>query len=107
MRPIEFIDALRKTDRYIEAIFMQGGCYQFHLLMKKMYPSAKAYISSKDDHIVSEIGGVFYDITGIAKPDTYRKLPFSLLSKVRAWSFHRNNLIALTECDSCGEPFVL
>lgn len=35
------VNSLRETDKYIQSIFMQGGCYQFHLFIKKTIPKCK------------------------------------------------------------------
>ena len=42
---LRFIDALRQTDKYIEMIYMNGACYQFHLLLKTFFPESKPYIT--------------------------------------------------------------
>ena len=96
--PIEFIKALAETDIYIEMIYMQGGCYQFYRLLKTLYPQAVPYLvkyddkSSQFDHVITEIDGRFYDITGEVTPNQYkecRKLTKDDLKTVEKWSFSK------------------
>ena len=105
---LDFINNLRVTDRYIKYIYLNGGCYQFHLLLKKIYPSAVAYISDHKNHIVTKYRGKFYDIMGIVdNVDGYTKLTEEEKRIVENWSFHKYNLLKLTECPSCDEPITL
>ena len=107
MKILEFIDELRSTDRYIHHIYLNGGCYRFHVLLKKMYPSAVAYISDHKNHIVTKYRGKYYDVMGIVNnTDGYTKLSESERIICENWSFHKNNLLKLTECPNCEEPFV-
>lgn len=102
-----FIDELRNTDGYIEHIYMKGGCYKFHLLLKKMYKSCTPYISKEKNHIVSRYKGRYYDISGEVSPVGFTRLTEDELPTVERWSFRRNQLLVLTECPNCDEPFVM
>lgn len=102
MKVIDFITSLRETDEYIEHIFLNGSCYRFHLLLKKLYPESIPYLSKKEDHVITKIKGRFYDITGIVNSDGYSELKD--LKKVESWSFHNNNYLKITECPYCEEP---
>lgn len=104
INPIDFITALRESDVYIKYIYTEGGCYQFHLLLSKLYKGCTPLMSSNEDHVVTEIDGILYDINGIANPDTYRIMGKSDIEKARKWSFHRNNLLKLSNCPTCDEP---
>lgn len=54
-----FIALCRKTfGRYEEH---SGGCYKFHLLLKSVFGGIGFY---NGDHVITLIGGVFYDIDG-------------------------------------------
>jgi len=64
---LTFIEELRNTDGYIRYIYTEGGCYRFHLLLKKMYKGCTPYISKEKNHIVSRYKGRFYDIDGEVK----------------------------------------
>lgn len=52
---------------------MSGGCHKFHWLLKSLYPNAKGWYDS--EHVITEIGGRFYDIDGERTNDGF--LPFS------------------------------
>ena len=60
----EFIESLRNTDDYIQHIYTKGGCYKFHLLLKKLYKGCTPYISQRKDHIITLHEGKYYDIYG-------------------------------------------
>lgn len=104
MNPIRIITNLRKTDFYIEYIFMNGGCYQFYIFLKVFFPNAKPQINSKRNHIVTEINGNIYDIKGCVKKEGYTYLNKADLEMVQSWSFRKNNLLKITECPFCEEP---
>jgi len=107
MTPLTIIEALRKTDEYIHPIFMQGGCYQFHLFLKSIYPECKPYLHHDRDHVATEINGKLYDITGEVKYDLYDELTDQDKTMVEGWSFRKNNLLKLTECPACDEPIII
>ena len=60
-----FITILRESDRYIETIYLNGGCYQFHLILKTFFSDCVAYINKDKDHVITLYKGNYYDITGI------------------------------------------
>lgn len=69
IEPREFITRIRDIfpDGYAEMSF---GCVKFAALLKRLYPTARCYTSI--DHVITEIDGQFYDITGpIALTDEY------------------------------------
>ena len=102
------VNSLRKTDRYIEIIFTQGGCYQFHLFLKNIFPDAIPFIHQNKDHIISKIGNKFFDITGFVENENeYSPLKKSELEIVEKWSFSRTHLLQLKECPFCEEPLVV
>lgn len=105
INPIDFITALRESDEYIKHIYTQGSCYRFHLLLKKLYPSAKPYISAKKDHVISLIDGVFYDINGKKAFSEGDFIPIkkSDLKIVEKWSFAQHMLLRITYCPACDE----
>lgn len=102
-KALTLINALRKSDMYIESIYTEGGCYQFHLFLKKIFPSATPLINKKKNHVVSKIGNLLFDITGIVEGE-YFELSKDDLKKVKKWSFHNNMVIKITECPFCEEP---
>jgi hypothetical protein len=101
------ITALRKTDMYIKCIYTSGGCYQFYIFLKKLYPQSVPYINKDKNHIVTKIDGRLYDINGmVLKRDEglYQPLKASELNMAKRWSFHKNNLLKLIDCPACDEP---
>ena len=102
------VNSLRKTDKYIQSIFTQGGCYQFHLFIKKLYPNAKPLIHKNKDHIITEIESEFLDINGIVSDiENYNELSENDFEAVEKWSFSRNKMIQISECSFCEEPIVV
>lgn len=102
------VNSLRGTDKYIQSIFMQGGCYQFHLFIKKLYPNAKPLIHKNKDHIITEIESEFLDINGIVSDiENYNELSENDFEAVEKWSFSRNKMIQISECSFCEEPIVV
>jgi hypothetical protein len=107
MNPLTIIDVLRNSDRYIESIYTMGGCYQFHLVLRTLYPQAMPYLSKEEDHVVSKIDNVFYDITGIVGGEEYTPLREVELPLVRTWSFGRKMALSIGECPCCEEPILV
>lgn len=110
IKPEQLIKNLRKSDEYIETIFMQGSCYKFHLFLKSIYPNAIPYLHLDGDHIVSRIGNNYYDIKGRLKKEhdfLYEVLNEDNIEEVVKWSFAKNNCLKLTECQFCEEPIVI
>lgn len=103
----DFITALRETDGYIKSIFMEGSCYRFHLLLKKMYPESKPCINLKEDHVVTLYKGVMYDINGVVEEGVWRALTKDDLKKVEQWSFQKNMFLSVGECEFCEEPILV
>jgi hypothetical protein len=61
------INSIRETDQYIADIYLNGGCYQFHLMLKKFAPECEARITKEKNHIVTYFKGKHFDITGIVE----------------------------------------
>lgn len=107
MKLIDFINSLRESDFYIEHIYTQGGCYQFYLILSKMYKGCIPYISKRKNHIITRYKGKYYDIYGEVKCiEGYTKLTNDELIMVSEWSFAKNNLLMLKECPHCEEPLI-
>src|SRR5690554_4052198 len=104
---LRFINALRQTDRYIEMIYMNGACYQFHLLLKTFFPESKPYISKEKDHVITKYAGRYYDITGEVSGNWYTPMTESEIDMASGWSFHRTKVIQIGECPHCEEPIVV
>ncbi len=112
--PKSVIDNLRRTDEYISAIFMNGGCWQFYKFLKSQFPSAEPYKVSvlkpgSFDHIITKIGAAYYDIMGFAEPADYcecQPVSETDISQFEKWGFARNNLL-FRRCPHCGEEILI
>jgi len=104
---LRFINSIRQTDQYIEMIYMNGACYQFHLMLKKFAPECEPYISKEKDHVITKYAGRYYDITGEVSGNWYTPMTESEIDMASGWSFHRTKVIQIGECPHCGEPIVV
>jgi len=107
MTPLKIIKSLHETDKYIEMIFTQGGCYRFYVFLKKIFPDATPYISKEKDHIITLIGGSFYDATGMVDNLEFTPLTEAEEEVCKGWSFCNRKAIQISECGFCGEPIVV
>jgi len=103
----KLINSLRKTDIYIETIFMRGGCYKFHLFLKSLFPDAEPMINREGDHVVTYFNGECYDITGKVGMGGNYYLVGCDVDLVKSWSFSRSSLLQIGECKVCDEPIVI
>lgn len=101
MDALTLINALRESDRAIEVIYTHGSCYRFHLFLKALFPDAKPLISNAKDHIITEINGQYFDISGEVEAVDYRPLSDSDIEMVQGWSFSKSRLLSLGDCPSC------
>ena len=106
MKIEEFIEALRATDKYIETIYMGGGCYQFHSLLKKMYPECEPMRSGIFDHVVTYYQNKYYDITGEIT-GVFHPLSKLDVRIAKLWNFSKNKMIQIGECSHCEEPITV
>ena len=58
----EFISVIRDSFVGSQEVYTHGSCYHFYLILKKVYPNAVCWYDQS--HIITEINGKFYDITG-------------------------------------------
>lgn len=106
INPIEIITRIRESDPYIEMIYLYGGCYKFHEILKGIFLEAEPYINKEKDHVVTKIDGNYYDITGCVK-GKYRPLRNEKDIKLcEGWSFS-NDYFLTKECTNCEEPFLI
>lgn len=106
LEPLEFIEALRKTDKHIEHIYMNGGCYQFYKVLKKIYPSAEPYINEEKNHIATKIGDSFYDITGHARGLFHPLINKDEIEMCKKWRFDKDYWLYKT-CPHCDEKIII
>ena len=100
------IDSIRETDRYIADIYLNGGCYQFHLMLKKFAPECEARITKDRNHIVTYFRGKCFDITGIVEGQ-FESLNHYEIEMAAKWSFAKNKVLQICECPVCEEPIVV
>ena len=105
MTPLEFITLLRGSDQYIQSIFSEGGCYQFHLILSRLYGGTPK-INAKKNHVVTCIDGINYDINGVNE-EPVADLTQPDLELASNWSFSRTKMLSLGECKVCEEPFLI
>ncbi|MDC8832915.1 hypothetical protein [Alteromonas gilva] len=103
----QVIKALKGNEPYVESIFLRGGCYQFHLFLRTIFPAALPLISSADDHVISLIDGIGYDVTGVVETDDYREMTASDVAIASDWSFSKTQALSLGECRFCEEPILI
>lgn len=103
---IDFIDALRESDEYIETIYTFGSCYKFHLLLKRLFPECEPYIGELREHVISEYKGKYYDITGEVSGNGYTLMDHCDLQMAKKWSFYKHNSLQITECPHCEESII-
>lgn len=61
---LEFLKELRDSADIQYKIFTEGSCYKLFVLLKVVFPTAKAYWSDRCNHCITEIDGKYYDIGG-------------------------------------------
>lgn len=62
---IDFIRVARNSFPDAAIVYTWGGCYGFYLILKHLFPTAKAYFADSEyEHIITKIGDNFYDIKG-------------------------------------------
>ena len=64
---LSFIQTVRNSFGGSVNVYTNGSCYQFYRILKKVFPQARAWYNI--DHVITEIDGKFYDITGLVKKD--------------------------------------
>lgn len=100
------INSIRETDQYIADIYLNGGCYQFHLMLKKFAPECEARITKEKNHIVTYFKGKYFDITGIVE-GYFEPLNDYEIDIVSKWSFAKNKALQISECPVCEEPIIV
>ena len=103
----QFIKIIRNSDQYIEAIYTEGGCYQFHLILKHLFPSSEPWINASRDHVVTKYKGKLYDITGEVKNGRYTEMNDIDIIRSEGWSFCRTKALQISECPACEEPIII
>jgi hypothetical protein len=58
------IAAIRGSHPDIEWLYMEGQCYNFFLMLRSIWPSARAFYSMSEGHVYTKINGNLFDIRG-------------------------------------------
>lgn len=61
---LAFIKVIRESFHDSMVVYRYGGCYGFYQILKHVFPEAEAYEVEEGSHIVTKIGGHYYDIKG-------------------------------------------
>ena len=67
-----FIATIRDSFIGSQQVYTEGSCYHFYLILKEVFPQAICWYDL--DHIITEIDGKFYDITGEIKRNSNMSL---------------------------------
>jgi hypothetical protein len=70
---VKMIDAIRNSHPDMENLYRFGQCYNFHLILRSVFPTAEAYYSPIEGHVYTKLFGYYYDIRGV-----HYKLPIDL-----------------------------
>lgn len=70
---LNIISEIRNSHSYMENIFLYGSCMNFYMILKSIFPESRPWYNV--DHVITEIDGTFYDITGVVSGKGF--LPFS------------------------------
>jgi len=62
---LNIIAAIRESHPEMVNIFSFGGCYNLFSILRLIFPEAVAWTNA--DHVITQIGNKFYDITGVVK----------------------------------------
>ena len=61
-RVLALISAVRDSRPDSVEAYTRGGCFRFFLILRAVWPEAEAWYDG--DHVVTRIGGRYYDIRG-------------------------------------------
>lgn len=59
------ISFIRESHSEMTNIFIKGSCLNFFCILHSIYPEAECYFNI--DHVITKIGGKYYDVTGEVK----------------------------------------
>lgn len=69
---LNLIKTVRESFIGAETVYTRGSCYQFFKILKSVFPEAEAYYNQS--HVITKIGGSFYDITGEVEKDNHNNM---------------------------------
>jgi hypothetical protein len=59
-----FLRTIRGSFPDAAIIYRFGACYGLYQILKQVFPSARPYMTKSKEHILTKIGGRFYEILG-------------------------------------------
>ncbi|MEJ1353100.1 MAG: hypothetical protein RPU39_00225 [Candidatus Sedimenticola sp. (ex Thyasira tokunagai)] len=69
---LQLISAIRNSFDGSVAVYTQGGCFQFYLILRAAWSDAQPWYDGVEGHVLTKLGKRFYDITGeIRQPNVY------------------------------------
>lgn len=90
MKPDRVIKRIRESYIHAVTVYTCGGCYQFYLILKEVFPQSIPWYNQITGHIYTEIDGKFYDITGeLSLPDGSFMLESEnrIAEEAKTWKF--------------------
>lgn len=102
-----FINTLRDSDAYIKTIYLNGGCYQFYLLLNLLFCGCEAYITADKKHIVTKYKGKYYDVEGEFTDEVVTKITNDERLLAETWGFSKDYKLLISECPFCEEPITI
>lgn len=93
-RVLSLIAAIRESYLHSKTVYTRGGCYRFHLILKAVFPDAVP-IYQVPGHVVTEIDGRLYDITGEVAAEQYQVRLDSdprTLAEAPSWTFRGDGM---------------
>ena len=76
------IGEIRRSHSEMTNIYLNGSCLNMFCILRSIYPQAKAWFNI--DHVITEIDGRFYDITGQVQKTNH--MPFTEIYNKRRTS---------------------
>lgn len=67
-----FLSALRNLHPDLEQKCLFGSCFKLYLLLHEVWPDAEAWFN--EDHVITKINGIFYDIRGEVVPTNHLRM---------------------------------
>lgn len=82
IKVINLIKEIRNSNPVMLDIFLAGSCCNFYFILKTVFPNAKAYFNI--DHVVTEIEGRFFDITGEVSKEEFKEKGYMSIDSIYA-----------------------
>lgn len=84
LTPLQFLQLLRNCHPDMARVGLFVKCLRVHLILKAVFPAAKPLYDG--NHIVTEINGKYYDITGqVGCTPNHKEISQEELDKYLSW----------------------